>query len=77
MFTSMYGNASDVRITEIYRHFNPLTTYTQRPFCGWPRDSVVSFRECFFRRRLQPVNCAIVSCVELLYVLSVSYVGHD
>jgi len=25
-----------------------------------------SFRECFFHRRLQPVNCAIVSCVELL-----------
>jgi len=25
-----------------------------------------SFRECFFRRRLQPVNCAIVSCVQLL-----------
>ena len=29
-------------------------------------DYCFSFRECFFRRRLQPVNCAIVSCVELL-----------
>ena len=26
----------------------------------------VSFRECFFRRRLQQVNCATVSCVEFL-----------
>jgi len=42
---------------------------TQRQNFGLSRIALsgrFSFRECFFRRSLQPVNCAIVSCVELL-----------